>query len=311
MFKSSLLRLLMTLSGLQRESPSLEETPTSRWHVPSEATDEYLKDSLHFIRQAEWYPPTFEDGSTAEQQMKRKVAPRKKAAFDDDEGDDVADFLDDGQLFPAGGPTARKPINEVKKPKKSRRRRRNSGSEGEVDDEVLEERARKRRDREREKLAKIKSALYVKEGDDEFDSDEDEEFFARERAIKARAEAAAKSASANHDDIRTVIGAQESQKTAKRKSEFLRDDSDSDDILSSQPGIAGSSQEAGNASETDNTPMDGMDEETRKRRKLSDDEDEQEEREKLISSDAEEPAPSALARRPRVRGGFVIDSDEE
>lgn len=329
MFKNSFLRLLMTLSGIQRNGLADEETQESQWTIPSDTAHEYLKDSLHFIRQAEWYPPTFDDGSTAEQQLKRKTAPRKKAAFDDDndDGDDVADFLDDGQLFPAGGPTARKVIDETDKPKKTRRRRRRSGSQDGPDDEVLEERARKRRDREREKLAKIKSALYVKDGDDEFDSEEDEAFFARERAIKARAEAVAQSVATDVDDIEAAIGMPAPRKSAKRKSGFLSDDEDDDgsDVSDKDGGAASndgdddliashsrsSSQAIDNASETEDTPMQGVQEDTRgKRRRLSDKENAG--LDESVADDVEgEATTETLPRRPRVRGGFVIDSDDD
>lgn len=309
----------MTLCGCERDQ--IEESPETVWIIPSDITADHLKDSLHFISQAEFSPPTFEDGSSAEQQLKRKSAPRKKADFDDDNGDDMGDFLDDG-IFAPGGPTARKAIDEDRPAtKKTRRKRRGSQ---EIDDSVLEERAQKRREREREKASKIKSALFVKDGDDEFDSEEDEEFFARERAIKARAEAAAQSAHTNYMDIPTTAVA-----TKKRKSMALTQethDSESDENLDdrgdreSSGHKALSSQESADASETDNTPVEQSEDDSRKRRRLSPDEDDADvdadatmQDADDISKNAEEEddeAPST-ARRPRVRGGFVIDSDDD
>lgn len=323
MFKSPYLRLLLNLAGARLLGPASEETPESVWVIPAEVTADQIKDTLHFINQAEFSPPTFEDGTSAEQQLKRKTALRKKAAFDDDNADDedtLDDFLDDGGLFPVGGPTARKAIDELKKPKKSRRKVRSASQE--IDDEEREERARKRREKEREKALKIKSALYVKDGDDDFDSDEDDEFFARERAIKARAEQAAKSAVhgfADQDSTATRRAA------SKRKSEALLDNSSDEDDEVDDLNFAQrilSSQSAADASETDDTAVEGSEPERSKRRRLSAETDDEEMGEAngdgtngaaAAASDAEveEAAPTSTARRARVRGGFVIDSDDD
>jgi replication fork protection complex subunit Tof1/Swi1 len=333
----------MKLTGLQLLGPASEETLDSIWIIPPEVTATQLRDALHFINQAEFSPPTFEEGSSAEQQLKRKTVPRKKANFDDedaDEGDGLDDFLDDEQLFPAGGPTAMKAIDEVKKPKKSRRR---NNSE-EPSDAVREERARKRREREREKALKIKSALYVKEGDDDFDSDADEEFFARERAIKARAEQVAKSAASgfNRDDEAATAAASKKRKSgvmlAVSSDEDDADDDDADeaDDLDFARRLM-SSQEGDGESQTDDTPVDVSDGEGRKRRRLSaekeDDEDLQDADGELngtatagyvdvaskiapgsqseTANEEEDAVPTSTARRARVRGGFVIDSDDD
>ncbi|KAM3459972.1 hypothetical protein NHJ6243_006410 [Beauveria neobassiana] len=335
MFKDPYLRLLLNLAGARLLGPASEETPESVWIIPAEVTANQLKDALHYINQGEFNPPTFEDGTSAEQQLKRKTVPRKKAAFDDDDaGDDdsLDDFLDNGVMFPAGGPTARKAIDEPKKPKKSRKKR---SASKEIDDQEREERSRKRRDKEREKARKIKSALYVRDGDDDFDADEDEEFFARERAIKARAEQAAKSAVRGFaDEDSTPL-----QRTAaKRKSAALlddgTDDEDEEDNLQFAQRMPGS-QSAADASETDENTVDGSDAERPKRRRLSPDTDEDEDEDEntrlggsndedaitsksdaapVRGTDAEGDdavVPTFTARRSRVRGGFVIDSDDD
>ncbi|KAM3534017.1 hypothetical protein MY4038_002670 [Beauveria bassiana] len=335
MFKNPYLRLLLNLAGAQLLGPASEETPESVWIIPAGVTANQLKDALHYINQGEFNPPTFEDGTSAEQQLKRKTVPRKKADFDDDDaGDDdsLDDFLDNGVMFPAGGPTARKAIDEPKKPKKSRKKR---SASKEIDDQEREERSRKRRDKEREKARKIKSALYVRDGDDDFDADEDEEFFARERAIKARAEQAAKSAVRGFaDEDSTPL-----QRTAaKRKSAALlddgTDDEDEEDILQFAQRMPGS-QSAADASETDENTVDGSDAERPKRRRLSPDtdEDEDEDENTRLGGSNDEDAitsksdaapvggtdaegddavvPTFTVRRSRVRGGFVIDSDDD
>lgn len=311
MFKNSYLRLLMSLCGFKLLGPASEETPESSWIVPDDISADHLKDSLHFINQAEFSPPTFDDGVLAEHQLKRKTVSRKKAAFDEDEDGE----LDDELLFPAGGPTVRKAVDAPKKTKKTRRIRRKGGEE-ESDDEALDEKARKRRDRELEKMRRIKSALYVRDGDDEFDSDEDEAFFARERAIADRAKEAAKSATGLGDFVALP---------KKRKSDVLLTVSDDDDLIFAQKAL--SSQEGADASETDDTPVDISEGEGRKRRKVSADPDDEEttgedddvdmEASAAKSVEADkgdedvDDAPVVVARRPRVRGGFIVDSDDD
>ena len=277
----------------------------------------YIRDSIHFINQAEFSPPTFEEGVLAENQLKKKIVPRKKAAFDDDEDDGLGSNLDDDMLFPAGGPTARRVADEVKKSKKKlQRSRRANSQEDEVDDAELAEKARKRRERELEKARRVKSALYVREGDDEFDSEEDEEFFAREREIAARAKQAAESAG----PANPIYDANK-----KRKSEALLDissdmdeDEDGDNASLTQKML--SSQEVQGGSETDDTPVEVSDGEARKRRRMSvelgdaDEEDVMADKIAVGQDDGEgdDGDVAVVARRPRLRGGFVMeDSDDE
>ncbi|KAK7750252.1 Topoisomerase 1-associated factor 1 [Diatrype stigma] len=198
MFKNSHLRLLMKLVGFERLAPTIEETPDSAWVIPSNLSAEKLQDSLDLINKAEFNPPDFENGALAEDQLKRKTAPRKKAVFDDDNNDGLPSD-DDDILFPAGGPTARKVIEDPEKPKKTRRRRlKRRGSEDEDDEpseDLVAERARARREREREKARRFKSDVYVHASDDESDDGEGggrwADFYANEEAIRQRQKATA------------------------------------------------------------------------------------------------------------------------
>ncbi|KAL6889635.1 timeless domain-containing protein [Trichoderma longibrachiatum] len=310
-FKNSYLRLLLNLCGCQLFGPASEENPESLWVIPEDVTADSLKDALHFINQAEFNPPTFDDGQLAENQLKRKTQPRKKADFDDDEGDD--DIDDEEFLFAPGGPTARKAVDE-RPPKKTKKRRRRNSQAQPLDDEELEEKARRRREREREKARKIKSAVYVREGDDEFDEEEDEAFFAREREIAARAARAARSA--------LEPGLVEAAAAKKTKKPAAAVQSDDDDVLG-----LGSDEEM---QSRDDTPMaeddDDDESDSRKKRRVSvgdeaDDDgdgdmDDASSPDELPQPDehakeGDDDAPVVVTRRPRVRGGFVIDSDDE
>ncbi|KAK5663107.1 hypothetical protein OQA88_6523 [Cercophora sp. LCS_1] len=185
-FKNPHLRLLMKLVGMERLAPTLDETPDSSWILPGTLTAEALHDSLDLINKAEFSPPTFEDGTLAEDQLRRKsAAPRKRVAHDD-EGDNLNDFLSDGDenfFFPAGGPTVRKSTEEdAPRPKKRQRRLRQREEGEELTEEQLDEKARARRKKELEKARKIKSQMYVDPADDESDPEEMAEFLAQELA---------------------------------------------------------------------------------------------------------------------------------
>ncbi|KPM34902.1 Topoisomerase 1-associated factor 1 [Neonectria ditissima] len=323
MFKNSHLRLLMTLCGLQLLGPASEETPESAWMIPSTVSVDELRDALHYINQAEFSPPTFEEGVLAEHQLKRKMVPRKKAVFDDDEEGE----LDDG-LFPAGGPTVRKVIDEEKKPKKTRKRRRQD-SVVEPDDEALEEKQRKKRERELEKNRRIKSEVYVREGDDEFDEEEDEAFFAKEREVRAQAERLAKAARGIPDKLVDAIAKPKKRAPVLDVSSGSSEDDDDDNPMDLLRKVLDDT-----ADDVDDTQLDGSDGEARKRRRVSveedeDDEDVEEEEEEdeedvemggtgkeaavaaVEPADDDEDVPAVMVRRPRVRGGFVIDSDDD
>ncbi|KAL6856431.1 timeless domain-containing protein [Trichoderma novae-zelandiae] len=309
-FKNSYLRLLLNLCGCQLFGPASEETPESLWVFPEDVTADSLKDALHFINQAEFNPPTFDDGQLAENQLKRKTQTRKKADFDDDEGDDI----DDEFLFAPGGPTARKAVDVSERPKKIRKRRRRESQVQELDDEELEEKARKRREREREKARKIKSAVYVREGDDDFDEEEDEAFFARERETAARAARAAQST------LEPSLA--DKVKQRKQPAAVPSDDDDDDDLVLD----LGSDEEVESRDHDSPVAEDDGDSDSRKRRRVGveDDADEDDDVDMEDASDPGELQQSeanteqggegvsvVVTRRPRVRGGFVIDSDDE
>ncbi|RYC60737.1 hypothetical protein CHU98_g5471 [Xylaria longipes] len=325
-FKNSHLRLLMRLAGFERLAPTLDETPESSWVVPAQLSFEQLQDSLDLINKAEFEPPTFEDGKLAQDQLRRKTAPRKKAVFDDDD-EGIED--DDDILFPAGGPTNRKVADEfLDKPKKTRRRRRRSDAEP-LTEEQLEEKERSRRERERAKAKRFKSELFVHASDDESD-DEGRwaDFYANEERIRQKQKAVALSVSINAADPISPITAE------KRKAETLDSDgSDNDDDLimtqDSAPrrpngtGAVATDDDEEDASGTDDTPLSPNSHagpvSSSKRRRLSKepsppalpanaDEDQ-------IMEDADEDdipaAKPTQRRRPRARAGFLMDSSDE
>ncbi|KAI0909062.1 timeless protein-domain-containing protein [Ustulina deusta] len=325
MFKNSHLRLLMNLAGFKRLAPTLDETPESSWIVPAHLSSEQLQDSLDLINKAEFDPPTFEDGTLAQDQLRRKTAPRKKAVFDDDE----EGIDDDDILFPAGGPTNRKVADGfLDKPKKTRRRRRRSDAES-LTEEQLEEKERIRRERERAKAKRFKSELFVHASDDESDDEERwAEFYANEERIRQKQKVVALGAS-NKPSGPTLVTTAE-----KRKANALgSDDSDNDDDLmmtqgsvprrlNSRAPVTDHDDDEEDASGTDNTLLSSTSlvgsTSGAKRRRVSKepsspapprnaDEDQ-------IMEDADDDIPASKLtqqRRPRARAGFIVDSSDE
>lgn len=330
MFKNSHLRLLMKLVGFERLAPVLDETPESSWIVPAQLSSEQLQDSLDLINKAEFNPPTFEDGKLAQDQLRRKTAPRRKAVFDDDE-EGVDD--DDDILFPAGGPTNWKAADDtLDKPKKIRRRRRRSDAEP-LTNEQLEEKARARRERERAKAKRFKSELFVHASDDESDDGEKwAEFYVNEERIRQKQKAVALTASDQAAQQKLASAAE------KRKAGILDSESDSDDdddLVMTQDSAPNrpndsaalsSDDEDQDTSEADSTPLSSTSHagspSRSKRRRVSKDpsspgspaksspnvgEDE-------VMEDADEDISASKPtqqRRSRARAGFIIDSSDE
>ncbi|KAF6845173.1 topoisomerase 1-associated factor 1 (timeless protein) [Colletotrichum musicola] len=316
MFRNSHLRLLMKLVGMERLAPTIEETPQSLWVFPPHVTADELRESFELVHKAEFSPPTFDDGTAAEDHLRRKKAPRKRAEYDDDEDDDD----DDGFMFDPLGPTIRKAIDDPASKKPKRRRRKASEDVEHLNDSELEERARKRRDKERERMRKIKSEAYVHASDDDTDEEKDREFFLREEATRLQMARTVESAAA---------AAAASSKPAKRPAVTLLEDSDdNDDDLMVLTGEARSPRPSadvvmGEASEDDqaspssspSSPKKG----SRKRRKVSPEvsaaaDASKEEKEADADTEGDEdddvPVPAARARQ-RTRGGFVMDSSDE
>ena len=217
MFKDAQLRLLLTLSNIERLGDE-DEIGTS-WIVPSEVQSTILGQTITIIEGHRNTPRhqwgTLDDPITAEEMLRRKSAGtgasrKARAAYDDDS--DGADFLDNEEfLFPAGGPTPRPSelaMEALKKRRLSRKRRApDSDDEGEeLDSATLAARRKVRREKELEKRRKIKSDDLIHSSDEEENEERDREFFRREEEM-ARMNAA---------NIKEVLG------LGKRKSEGAR-----------------------------------------------------------------------------------------
>lgn len=313
MLKNPYLRLLMTTVGIRRLTPVLEETLESIWMVPPEVTPDQLKEFTDLINAAEFSPPMFEDGN-AEDQVRRKTNRTRRtfASSDEDEGLD--------NLFPAGGPTSRKVADGEKKMKTKKRRRKQRSQS--PDDAELDERARRRRDKEREKRAKVKSQLYVYDSD--LDSEADREFFAREEELRRSMQQVAeevgqsipgiapagkrKTLGDSGDEIRRDLAMGGDSSSAEESDSEVEGEGSGEDIGRKRRRVSEEGSEAGD--DDDDLAWPGTTEE--QGNKADDDGDvgmeDADEAEK--SEDEDEPVRSSRPR-PRVRGGFVMDSSDE
>lgn len=187
-FKEARLRLLMTLSGMERLG--IEDEPNATWIIPSSLTSAELSNTHETIEQHR-KNPVFEYGDddplSAEEMLRRKPTEKaKRAEYDDDsEGDGIVtdDDAEDGLLFPFSGPVDRpnahhKALDALK----AKRRKRRHSNPIELDDESLEARRRARAKADLEKARKVKSAEFIRDSDEESDEERDRAFFAKEEA---------------------------------------------------------------------------------------------------------------------------------
>jgi hypothetical protein len=129
------------------------------WIVPITVTADDLETNLRLLKQYIDDPPSFEDGKSGADLLRRKVVRKEYSDTDDPLSDS------------SGSESSSKP----RKPTKKRKRRA-------ADDEELDARKEKRRLADVEKRAMIKSAARIIDSDD----DDDAEFFERERELRER-----------------------------------------------------------------------------------------------------------------------------
>lgn len=285
----------MKVVGFERMSHALDEEVGSAWIIPPRHSAQDLEEYRDLISKAEFSPPSFEDGETADQQVRRKTAPRRKVVYDDDDGDDANDFVDDDDdvLFPKNLPNKNLVGPDGDRPTKKRRIRRRKDASGddedelpsEEEDEIRAEKARKRRKRDLDKQRKIKSALYISPSDDESDAEGDAEFFRREEEIRQRVKKALAFAPTDVSQLQeSAVPSAAIAETVKR--------------------LMADSEDEGEKSSTDESLAEGK-AASRKRKSdailVDDDEDEQ-----TSSPPAKKAAPA-----PKKRGGFLVESSDE
>lgn len=228
-FKEARLRLLMTLSGMERLG--IEDAPNATWIIPSSLSSAELSHTHKTIEQHR-KSPIFEYGDddplSAEEMLRRKPTEKsQRAEYDDDsEGNGIVtdDDAENEFLFPFSGPVDRpnahhKALDALK----AKRLKRRHSNPIELDDESLEARRRARAKADLEKARKVKSAEFIRDSDDETDEERDQAFFAKEdmrrkgQGEKIREAFAAGRVKKNIEGEAVHLAARSSKASRKRK----------------------------------------------------------------------------------------------
>ena len=188
-FKEARLRLLMSLSGMERLG--IEDEPNATWIIPSSISSAELRHT-HEIIERHRKNPVFDYGDenplAAEEMLRRKPAEKdRRAEYDDDSDEDgiVSDNDAEDELFPFSGPVDRpNPHHRALDALKAKRRKRRHFKPIELDDETLDARRNARAKADLEKARKVKSAEFIRDSDDESDEERDRAFFANEEMLR-------------------------------------------------------------------------------------------------------------------------------
>lgn len=339
MFKNARLRLLMTLVGI--ELLGGEDVLGATWVVPAKVTADNLAESKAAIEQYEHTPWQGDiENEDAGDMLRRARNNDKKGEVDDEDAPRDA-FIDDSEgeeefLFPDNPRKKRtKNIIEELKARRKRKRGEDDDDEDEVDEEVAAQRRAARDAAARERRLKIKSEAYIRDSDDESDIERDRLFFQREEQVRRKQEETIRKQMALGDGKEATKSKKERKGKKTPVAQTLEAEENSDDDLlmvdvDDEPNETASSQPR-RQSDTedeiveDDTPLSsqsptanndfasgkpalreiaqartGLDGETRKAA-IDQAMDEGDSDEDII----------ATARRRQIRGGFLVDSDDD
>ena len=176
----------MTLSGFERSE--VDDELESPWIIPSSLTSAQLEETRNLI-EGHLRHPVMQYGNEnpvpAEEMLRRKIAPRPRADFDDDsEGDGDISAGGEDFLFPKGGPTTRVSDALAELKKRRRRQRAETASDDEIDDEKRKAKRKARALADLERRRRLKSDVLIHTSDEEEDEERDREFFDREEQTR-------------------------------------------------------------------------------------------------------------------------------
>lgn len=292
-------RLLLTLLGCQRLNSTDDEVSNDPvWVLPSTIPASQLSSDLELIRTFEFAPPTYDNGKSAEDFLRRRAPPRRNVFGDEDNSSSDADNEDpaEASLFLPGGPTDRRSSKSPAR-KAGRRRPRHAPDES-LDDDVLEARREARRKADSARNHKVKSAMFVHDSDDETDEERDAAFFALEEIRRRKATQIAVDASATkRSGVDEDRGASKRRRLSAALSNGFDEDEDTEvaeDMPDSEAETVADTTPPSSQLSTPGETQDAM----------ADAESDKENAGGGIS--LQKPTP-----RRSVRAGFVVESDSE
>lgn len=171
MFADGRARLLLKLIGAARVGERDDHEAVN--NIQSDFDVDRIGADLRVIRDCILDPPSFDDGKTAADFIRRETKRPVRSYSDSDSSSDSS----------SGGEGSERAAE--KRPKKARKRVRRESAAG-LDEEELARRRDKRREAEEERNAQIKSSKYVHDSDDEDDEAAIAAFYAREAELRER-----------------------------------------------------------------------------------------------------------------------------
>jgi replication fork protection complex subunit Tof1/Swi1 len=329
MFKNARLRLLMRLVDFEILG---DDEFGASWVVPGRISADQLAEHKAAVEKYENIPWVGGDeNEDAEDMIRRTREVNTKLHDDDDEEAPRDGFIDDSEgeeefLFPDNPrPTKRKrAIDELKA---HRKRKRGSDNENDlIDEEEAARRRAKREANELERRRKIKSEAYIVDSDEEDNEENMRLFLEKERKLREGfAEEIAKT-------LRNEATTKQTKNSAKKRIKVVpvvQDDDEDEDVdvvdvdaedpasetaSSSQPQRRSDSEDEKN--EDEDTPMSSPSPghapkiSSRTRDNPAAAPSTKKDRKTELSEDEDDVVPT-VTRRPRMRAGFIIDSDDE
>ncbi|KAH0845375.1 Topoisomerase 1-associated factor 1 [Fonsecaea pedrosoi] len=340
MFKNGRLKLLMRLVGFEMLGD--EDVLGATWIIPGQVSAGQLSDHKAAVEQYEQTPWQGEDENEDAEDMIRRA--RNKEKPDRDDGDEAPRdaFIDDSEgeedfLFP-DNPRKKKSKDAIAELRAKRKRKRGEDDDGEddIDEELAAQRRAARKAAALDRRRKIKSEAYIRDSDDESDAEKDRLFFEREEQMRTKYAEKIRNELQNQTSLGISEQRPKATKRAKKQhAAQTEEDRESDDDLlmtdtddhhtepaSSQQRRVWDSEDE--EEDDGDTPMSSQSAQANieagdgqmKLRELDQPRAAVETGSKTfqaeveLSDDDEEIIPTAR-RRPMVRGGFIVDSDDD
>ncbi|EXJ67251.1 replication fork protection complex subunit Tof1/Swi1 [Cladophialophora psammophila CBS 110553] len=340
MFKNGRLKLLMRLVDFDMLGD--EDVFGVNWIVPGHVSAGQLAEYKATIEQYEQTPWQGEDENEEAEDMIRRARNKEKTSQDDEDNAPRGAFVDDSEgeeefLFP-DNPRIKKTKNILAELRAKRKRKRGDDDDGEddIDEGLAAERRAARRAAALDRRRKIKSEAYIRDSDDESDEEKDRLFFEQEEQMRT------KYAEKIRNELRnqTGLGAGEKQsKTAskgtynKRMPQADEEQDSNDDLLmadiddhhtetaSSQQRRAWDSEDE--AEDDGDTPMSSQSAtanvDTSEKTVLRELNQPRAAAGSLLKagqaeaelSDEDADVIPTTRRRQMIRGGFIVDSDDD
>lgn len=321
MHRNGRLRLLMSLSGFELLG---DDVLGGSWIIPSSLPSSTLEETLNSLQSHYDNPAEDIDDVDPRDLLRRKRVTNTTTSSYDTAADNVnfgndseSDDNPEGILFPPNMRSKSESLEALKQKRRKRRGEKNDdGNDDELDDEILEAHRLARQTNALAREQKIKSNLYIHASDEESDDEADKDFFAREEERRQQQDNLIREALAT--GILEADGKKEKIGGGGRKRKLTRHQNAQNKRPRSTPSAESEDQDE-LMIENRSTPLPVPGERSPTPTFFWTEEHPKSETGVVsngvadgISDDDEDDVPiSRPTRRPRLMGGFVIDSDSD